>query len=186
MSGTLQSERIATCACGQVALAAVGEPIVAAACYCTSCQTAGRQIEALAGAPSIIEEDGGTGFVLQRKDRVRLLRGAEALREHRLKPESSTRRVVANCCNTAMFLEFSSGHWVSIYTRRFAPADRPPLEMRTMTRDRPAGVAFADGLPSYRTHSGRFMWRLFAAWAKMGFQAPKLDFVKGRIDGGAG
>ena len=34
--------RIAACRCGLVAFEAVGEPIVGAACYCTSCRTAGE------------------------------------------------------------------------------------------------------------------------------------------------
>lgn len=72
-----------------------------------------------------------------------------------------------------MFLEFTGGHWLSIYRDRLG-ADAPPVELRTMTRDRRAGVVFEDAVPSYETHSARFMWRLFAAWAAMGFRAPKL------------
>src|SRR5690606_37389941 len=138
-----------SCVCGQVAFEAIGNPIVTAACYCTSCQTAGRQIGALPGAAHVLEVDGGTSFVLQRKDRVRCLRGGELLREHRLSPSSKTRRMVAACCNSAMYLELPGGHWLSLYAERFMPADRLPLEMRTMTRDRPAGVAFSDSVPSY-------------------------------------
>lgn len=178
--------RTASCICGHVALEAAGEPIVTAACYCASCQAAGSQFEALPGAPPVFEEDGGTVFMLQRKDRVRCLRGQEVLREHRLTPTSKTRRVVAACCNTPMFLEFPNGHWLSLYGRRLPEADRPPLEMRTMTRDRRKGVEFTDGLPSYGTHSGRFMWRLLTAWAAMGFRSPKVDYVKGGNDGAQG
>lgn len=169
----------ATCRCGSVALVLTGKPIVAAACYCKSCQTAGAQFETLPGATAVLDADGGTGFVLFRKDRVRCLRGEALLGEHRLTPSSATRRVIASCCNTPMFLEFQNGHWLSIYGHALPQDERPPVEMRTMTRDRRAGVEFHDAVPTYATHSGRFMWRLLAAWAAMGFRAPKIDWAKG-------
>ena len=34
--------------------------------------------------------------------------GQQYLEEHRLKPESPTRRVIAKCCNSAMFLDFTT------------------------------------------------------------------------------
>ena len=122
----------------------------------------------------MLAEDGGTPFVLQRKDRATCTLGAEFLKEHRLTPSSPTRRVVATCCNSPMFLEFSAGHWLSVYRDR-------RVEMRTMIADRPAGVEFDDALPSYRKQSGGFMWRLLVAWVAMGFRAPKLDYVKGTL-----
>lgn len=105
------------------------------------------------------------------------------LREHRLTPKATTRRVIATCCNAAMFLEFKGGHWLSIDNQRLAPDDQPPLEMRTMTRDRRSGVEFTDKLPGYNSHSGRFMWRLLTAWVAMGFRAPDIDYVKGEANG---
>lgn len=173
----------ATCQCGHVALVADGAPIVSTACYCTSCQKAGEQLEALPGAPTILDKDGGTNYVLFRKDRVRCVRGQDDLHQHRLAPDSKTRRVVATCCNSAMFVEFTKGHWLTLYRKRLPPEDQPPLEMRVMTKDRRAGVEFADKLPSYASHSGRFMWRLLLAWAAMGFRSPKINYVKGEIDG---
>jgi hypothetical protein len=170
-----------TCACGQVALAATGWPIFTAACHCRSCRTAGERLEALPGAPPIIATDGGTELVLWRKDRVRCLRGAELLREFRLNPGSKTRRVVAGCCNAAMFLDFTAGHWVSFYRDRFLPDIRPPVELRVMTRDRRPGVEFTDALPSYAGQTGGFMRRLLLAWAAMGFRTPRIDWVHGTI-----
>lgn len=170
------------CHCGQVMMKAVGAPIMAVACYCHSCQEAARRLESLSDAPPISEPDGGTHFVMQRKDRLEVTHGAELLREHRLTPKSSTRRVVAACCNSAMFLEFQGGHWLSIYMTRFDTADRPPIEMRTMTQDRRSDVAFADTIPSPKTHTLGFMWKLMKAWAAMGFQAPKIEYVRGSID----
>jgi hypothetical protein len=73
--------------------------------------------------------------------------GQEYLEEHRLKPDSATRRVVATCCNSPIFLDFTKGHWLTLYRNRF-PAGAPRLEMRVMTKDRRGGVALADDLPN--------------------------------------
>jgi hypothetical protein len=164
----------AACQCGAVAFEALGRPIVSTACYCASCQDAGRRIEPLAGAPPVLDADGATAFVLYRKDRIRCLRGGERLETHRLKPDSPTRRVVANCCNSAMFLDFTKGHWLTLYRDRL-PEGAPPLEMRVMTADRRAGVELPEDVPSYAKYSGRFMWKLLTAWAAMGFRAPKVE-----------
>lgn len=163
--------RQATCQCGRVVFEAAGAPIISVACDCASCREAGRRIEALPGAGRVIDEDGGTGFVLYRKDRIICTRGGDLLEEHRLMPESPTRRVVATCCSSAMFLEFSKGHWLSMNRARFT--DAPPIEMRTMSRDRPDGPPPAGSVPAHASHSVRFMWRLFTAWAAMGFRVPK-------------
>jgi hypothetical protein len=63
--------------------------------------------------------------------------GQQYLEEHRLKPDSPTRRVMAKCCNSAMFLDFTKGHWLSMFRNRF-PAGAPPLEMRLITKERRA------------------------------------------------
>lgn len=173
-----QGTMIASCRCGAVLLEAAGAPIVSAVCHCESCQEAGRQFEQVADAPPVLNAQGGTDFVLHRKDRVHCARGGELLREHRLKPTSSTRRMVAACCNSAMFLEFSKGHWLSLYRARMFEG-APPLEMRVMTADRRKGVDLPDDMPNYATHSGKFMWRLLSAWAAMGFRVPKVKGVPG-------
>ena len=76
-----------------------------------------------------------------------------------------------------MFLEFTNGHWLSLYSARVPSKDQPPLEMRTMTNDRRAGVELDDTVPSIKTHSAKFMARLLGAWVAMGFRTPKIDFV---------
>ena len=78
-----------------------GRPILTASCYCASCQEAGSRFEQLASAPPVLNPDGGTDYVLYRKDRVQCVTGQEHLEEHRLKPDSPTRRVIATCCNSA-------------------------------------------------------------------------------------
>jgi hypothetical protein len=156
-----------------------GDPIVHAACYCSSCQEAGRRIEQLPGASPVLDADGGTDFVLYRKDRVRCAQGGERLEPHRLKADSPTRRMVATCCNSAMFLDFTKGHWLNVYRARIPGAVRP-LEMRVMTSERRQGVAPPEDAPNYATRSGKFMWKLFAAWVPMGFRTPRVDGVPAR------
>jgi hypothetical protein len=167
----------ATCQCGNVRLEAAGRPILTAVCYCADCQDAGRRLEQLASAPPVLDSDGGTEFILVRKDRIRCVAGEDHLEEHRLKPESPTRRLVATCCNSAMFLDFTKGHWLSMYRSRF-PTGAPPLEMRFMTRERRAGVELADDLPNYAGYPGRFMVKLIGAWMAMGFRRPDIALGK--------
>lgn len=180
MPGTQEMEtRTASCQCGAVKLEMVGKPIVAATCYCHSCQTAGRAFEALPGAPAVVGADGGTPYVLARKDRLHWLSGSEQLGEHRLAPGSPTRRFVARCCNAPIALEFTKGHWLSVYSARIPEGERPPAEMRTIVGDRPEGVELPADIPNYRTPSGKFMWRLMTAWIAMGFRAPPIEATKG-------
>ena len=177
MNQRQQKQLSGTCRCGKVKFEALGQPIMAATCYCRSCQEAGHRLERLASAPPILNPDGGTDYVLCRKDRVQCVTGQEFLDEHRLKPESPTRRVVATCCNSAVFLDFTKGHWLTMYRNRF-PAGAPPVEMRVMTKDRREGVALADDLPNYSTVSGKAMLRLLAAWIAMGFRRPLINWGK--------
>lgn len=172
-----------TCTCGQVALGVQGTPIISAECLCTDCQTAGAFLQTLPEAPPIVDQHGATRFVLYRKDRVQCEKGQNVLREHRLSKDSPTRRVVATCCNTPMFLEFTHGHWLSIYGGLWPVADLPMLEIRTMTRSRPAGVVLPADVPNPSTHTLSFYWKLFRAWAAMRFHTPKIDFVNGKLDG---
>jgi hypothetical protein len=167
----------ASCQCGKVKLEAASPPILTCSCYCTSCQEAGHQFEQLVSAPSVLDPDGGTGFILYRKDRAQCVTGQQYLKEHRLKPDSPTRRVVATCCNSAMFLDFTKGHWLSIYRNRF-PQGTPPLDMRVMTKERRVGVQLADDAPNYSGHSGKFMLKLIAAWIAMGLRRPEISLGK--------
>ena len=168
------------CACGGVEFEAVGEPITSAICYCASCQEAGRAFERLPAAPPTLEPDGGTAMVLYRKDRVRCARGGESLEEYRLRPDSPTRRLAATCCNSPMLLDFTKGHWLSLYRRRLPP-DAPKIEMCVMTRYRPSGSPLADDVRSHRGHSGKFMLKLLGARIAMGIRAPRFD-VGGSTD----
>lgn len=168
------------CACGQVRLQAQKAPIVSTECLCNSCRQAGARLQALPGAPQVLEANGGTRFVLYRKDRVNVIAGADRLREFRLTPEAKTRRVVAACCNTPVFLEFEAGHWLSLYGGLWQEGTLPPLEMRTMTSDLADASVLADDVPNCKRQSVSFFVKLLGAWIAMGFRSPKIA-VNGEI-----
>jgi hypothetical protein len=164
----------ASCLCGQVRLEAIGAPILSTACYCESCRKAAGQFEQAPGAPSVFDADGAVDYCLFRKDRVVIARGGEHLREHRLKDTSPTRRMVAACCNAPMFLDFTGGHWLTLYRDRLAPP-APPLEAAVMGKDRPErGTSRSDGLSVHASYPATFMIRLLASWVAMGFRRPKV------------
>lgn len=151
--------QLAVCTCGKVALSAHGRPIVSAACPCISCQEAGRQFRRMFPNGALLDAEGGTAVVLFRKDRVGCLRGKEQLEDHRLQPTSQTRRVVAACCGTPMFLDFERGFWLSVYRPRFG--DRaPPVTMKA--------------------NSARFILTLLVSWVGMGFRSPKVNWGSGQ------
>jgi hypothetical protein len=166
----------ASCRCGKVELQILGAPILRGICYCASCQEAGRRHRAVPGADSILAEDGGTDYVLYRKDRVRCVRGGDLFEQRRLKPDSPTRRMYARCCNAAMFLDFTKGHWLTLYRGRL-PNGIPPATMRMMTAERPEGVILPNDMANYPRHSGKFMLKLLGAWMAMGFRRPTIDGV---------
>ena len=166
MSEAQKTRLSARCSCGSVELEAVGTPIMSVACYCESCQEGSRQIEALPNGRPISDPDGGTAYVLYRKDRVQHSKGAQFLRDYKLRDESSTKRVVAVCCNSPIFLEFEKGHWLSVY-RTALRGELPPLEMRVHTKSKPPGSDLPNDVPSYPGYSAKFMAKLFAAWIAM-------------------
>jgi len=76
-----------------------------------------------------------------------------------------------------MFLDFTKGHWLSMYRNRF-PTGAPPLEMRVMTKDRRAGGELADDIPNHRGFSGQFMLKLIAARIAMGLRRTDIAWGK--------
>jgi len=161
-----------TCRCGATMLDLSGAPIMTASCHCQSCRDAAAQLATLPGAQPVTDANGGTPFVIWRKDRVTVTRGAEHLRAHTLR-EGGTRRAVATCCNSPIYLNFNGGHWLSLYAARF---DAPPqVEMRTMLMDAEPGTVPEDGIPGARRQSLRFMLKLLGAWAATGFRFFKME-----------
>jgi hypothetical protein len=165
----MQSPRIpmmASCSCGNVEFEATGVPILSVACYCDDCQEGSRRIEALPNALPVRDPDGGTAYLLYRKDRVKCSKGEQFLQDLRLRDKSPTKRVVATCCDSAMFLDFEKGHWLSVYRARFA-GDVPPLQMRIQTRFRPKDSEVPSDIPSYAAFPIKFIGKLLAARVAM-------------------
>jgi hypothetical protein len=138
-------------------------------------------LEKLLGAEPLLDQYGASRLVLYRKDRFACLSGDEQLKEIRLRPDSTTRRVVAICCNSAMFLEFTKGHWINIYGQRWLPGAMPQPELRTMTMDLPEGTTLPDDIPNYRRQSFAFFTKLMSAWIAMRFKTPKISCVNGAL-----
>ena len=164
---------LAACRCGETTIALTGASIVSTTCYCQSCRAAGHMFEQELGAPQTVKADGGVNYCLYRKDRVRIVHGARHLREYRLKPELPTRRVVAGCCGSPMFADYTPGHWLTVFRDRLS-GQAPKSQMRVMTKDRPGGVELSGAIPAYDTMPPLFMIKLLASWAAMGFRRPKI------------
>lgn len=162
------------CACGRACMEVRGAPIASVECCCNSCREVSQRVQRLDAAPHILTDYGATPFVMYRKDRVRFVSGVDQFREIRISPNAKTRRVVATCCNTPMYLEFAHGHWLSIYAGLWPSGARPPLEMRTMAVDLPAGMTLPDDVPNAKKQSFRFFTKLLGAWIAMGFRVPKV------------
>jgi hypothetical protein len=96
---------IARCSCGSVEIEAIGTPIVCGVCYCDTCQEGSRLIAASTGATPA-SADGGTAYVLYRKDRITYTQGAELLKDYKIEATSVTNRAVATCCNAYMLMRF--------------------------------------------------------------------------------
>jgi hypothetical protein len=157
----------ATCSCSGVELKAFGAPIVSAVCYCEDCRKGADRIEALPNAGAVRDPDGGTAYILYRKDRIECSKGAQLLQSYKLKDSSATNRVVATCCNSAVFMNFDKGpHWVSAYRARFH-GDLPPLQMRICTKSRPDGVALSGDVPSYPGYPPAMIVKLLASRVAM-------------------
>lgn len=161
------TEVAAHCSCGAVELTLQGAAILTAVCYCDACQLAAKAIETLESAPKITDAAGGTPLVLYRRDRMRVAKGEDNLQDFRLSARTPTRRRVAMCCDTMVYLDFSKGHWVSVHRERLAPEARPPVEMRIQTRYVAEGLAIPEGGKIYRKWPMRFIGRLLKAQMAM-------------------
>ena len=167
-----------TCRCGKVHIAVAAEPLLVVECQCDSCRKGAARLAALPGGRSVAGASGGTHYVMYRKDRVDFTGGADHLVGYRLTDRSHTRRVVAGCCNTPLFVEFQGGHWLSLYAGLWPDPIRPPATMRTMVSDLPPGQQLPNDLPNHRTQSVGFFLALLTAWAAMGFRTPKIAVAR--------
>jgi hypothetical protein len=161
--------RIAQCLCGNVEIQALGTPITSVVCYCDSCQEGSRQIERLDNAAPILGLDGGTAYVLFRKDRIKYSKGAELLKSYKIEEKSTTNRVVATCCNSAMVMRFDDAkHWVPVYRARFQ-GDMPPVQWRICTKFKPENAEIPTDIPSSAMYPAGFMWKLLTSKLSMLF-----------------
>lgn len=181
MSGTTTVPTVIGCACGRTRLEAVGAPILVSECLCDSCRAAASRLAALPGAGDILTAYGATPCAEYRKDRIRFLSGLEHLAEFRLTPDAGTRRIVATCCNTPVFLELKGAHWLSVYLHLWPPATRPKAQMRTMTSDLADPSRLPNDIPNLKRQSLSFYAKLLGAWIAMGLRNPKLE-VKEKLD----
>ena len=170
-----------SCKCGHVTLAVLGTHIAVVECLCNSCRAAAARLEKLEGLAPMTDALGATPFVMHRKDRIEIKTGHDQLRSFQLKEDAGTRRVIATCCNTPIYMEMKGAHWLSVYGALWPEGTRPPLEMRTMTGDSPRRADLPSDVPNLKTHNAGFYLRLLTAWARMGFRNPTFE-VKGNIN----
>ncbi len=167
MNKPLRATATVNCVCGQVSVEAIGAPIASVICYCDDCQEGARQIRSLPNAVSIEDPDGGTAYLVYRKDRLTYLKGASLLRPHKIRENSATNRVIATCCNSAMFVGFDDGkHWVDLYRSRCA-GDVLPVQMRVCTKFKPHGRAIPTDVPRYSRYPMSLLVKLLLAKAAM-------------------
>ncbi len=162
------------CACGQFHVELIGAPFIATECHCNSCREAERRFAALPASFPLSGPNGGTPYILYRKDRIRFPEGTDRLRAYRLSDTAPTRRVVTTCCNSPVFLEFQAGHWLSLYAGLWPQDTRPTIDIRTMTSDLPPGITLDNALPAGKRATAGFYAKLLAAWIAMGFKVPAI------------
>lgn len=161
--------QIARCSCGSVEIEAFGTPMTSVVCYCDTCQKGSRQIETLTNAVPILGRDGGTAYILYRKDRIKYSKGAELLKGYKVEEKSSTSRVVATCCSSAMIMRFDDAkHWVPVYRARFAD-DVLPLEWRICTKFKPENAEIPNDIPSSAMYPAGLLWKLLTSRISMLF-----------------
>lgn len=115
------------------------------------------------------EHDGGTAYVLYRKDRVVYTKGSELLKDCRLDQSPNTDRVVASCCNSAVLMRFDDArHWIPTYRARFGP-NAPPIQMRICTSLAERPDAIPDDVPSHRSYPPAFIIKLLSSRISMLF-----------------
>jgi len=159
---------ILRCQCGEVECSGLTAPFLSAVCYCDHCQEAAQQIEA-GGGPSVTDPDGGTALCLIRDDHFRIERGAGLLQPHRRDPASPTSRMVASCCNSAMYLEFADGRfWKSAMISRIAGA-KPKIEMRFYISNRACDLPWPDDAPRFAKFPLSTLGRIARQWLAMKF-----------------
>ena len=163
---------IAQCRCGAVEIGAWSDPILVTACYSDDCQAASERLAASGNSAPLAGADGGTEFMVFRRDRIACVRGAESLHAMRLRDATKTRRMIAGCCTTPMYVGFDDKRpWVSALRAGFG-AGAPPVEMRICTRFRRPEHKAEDGVPEHPGYPAAMILRVVAVWPRMLFSRP--------------
>ncbi len=163
---------VAHCRCGAVEIGAWGEPIIVTACYCDDCQAAAKRLAESASVALAASDDGGTEFMLFRRDRIACTRGADRLEAMKLRAATKTRRMIAGCCATPMYVGFDDKRpWVSAFRATFG-ADARPVEMRICTWFRRLEDKVEDGVRSHPGYPPAMVVRILVAWPLMLFSRP--------------
>lgn len=158
------------CECGRVECQSKRPPMLTATCYCDDCQAAAKEIKADGTGPQVADPDGGTALSLLRIDGFRTVKGAELLVPHQLRKSSPTSRVVASCCNSAMYISFTDRRfWVSAMTNRIV-GKKPTIQSRLAVKFRNSALPWPDDAPRYATWPKRYLFLLLVQWIAM-----KLD-----------
>lgn len=151
----------ARCACGAVEITLDAPPIASLSCCCDDCQAAAQKLEALPGAPAFREPCGGTPAVLFPKTALKVTKGRDRLTAHRKHPGARTKRMVASCCNSFLYVAFDRGpFWVDVLSTRFDdPAPPPRWRIQTRFLDTPP----PDDLPNHAKYPQGLVWRIALA-----------------------
>lgn len=158
---------LATCSCGQVIVRLDGPHIYCAACHCDDCQAAAHELEKLPTPEPVMDQFGGTHYVLHRRDRYVILQGSERLEPYKLRPDSPTRRMVARCCNSPMFAAFDNAqHWISVYRSRIERG-APQLQSRIATKYSEHPEALSNDVPAFKTFPIKLVMRIILARGQM-------------------
>lgn len=153
---------IVRCACGEVEIQLVGKPILTTICHCDDCQRASAELELFPNAPKVLDKANGTAYVMYRRDRVNCIKGDSILLDHRIEGEQLTKRVIASCCNSPMYLDFEEGHWLSLFRDRFG-AFAPRVQMRTQTKYVKDSLVIPKDVPQFQAYSLGFVFGLISS-----------------------
>lgn len=158
----MNMNKIASCECGKVQMQIAGEPIYNSACHCDDCQAGWGHIQSLEGAPAVVDDRGGIAVLFYRQNQVTFVKGEKLLQAYKLRPESPTSRYYAGCCNSSMFAQRDSSHWLAIIRDRLG-RDAPPLARNHFTKFSTQQPFDPRGLPSHPKVPPGMIWKLITA-----------------------
>ena len=89
------------------------------------------------------------------------------MRHHKIRENSPTNRVIATCCNSALYVNFDDGkHWVDVYHARCRGVF-PAVQIRVCTKFVPEGCNVPTDVPSYSRYPMTLLVKLVVAKAAM-------------------